>query len=129
MPPSSNTFFFHYTIPGIKLGQSMVGRAGRSWSLATTACQDLSWTLDTSVQLASKIGWGIVENTKVSFDLTITFGVPPFSHNVATKNNYWLNTWNGQCFNKKQWCLTHYFAYPHQIYRFFGPRNRTKHLP
>jgi len=37
--------------------------------------------------LASKIKCGIVGGTKVSFDLTITFDVPPFSHNVATKWN------------------------------------------
>jgi hypothetical protein len=39
------------------------------------------------MQLALKTRWGIVEGTKVSFDLTITFGVPPFSHNVAAKQN------------------------------------------
>jgi hypothetical protein len=37
--------------------------------------------------LASKIGWGIARDTKVSSNLTITYGVPPFSHNVVTKQN------------------------------------------
>jgi hypothetical protein len=37
------------------------------------------------MQLASEFGWGIIVGTKVSFDLTITYGVPPFSHNVAAK--------------------------------------------
>jgi hypothetical protein len=65
----------------------MVGYARRSWNLATITCQDLGWTLDTSMQLALEIGWGITRSIKVSFDLTITFYVPPFSHNVATKWN------------------------------------------
>jgi hypothetical protein len=39
------------------------------------------------MQLTSKIGWGTIVGAKMSFDLTITFDVPPFSHNVATKRN------------------------------------------
>jgi hypothetical protein len=39
------------------------------------------------VQLTSKIKWGTIGGTKVSFDLTITSGVPPLLHNVATKQN------------------------------------------
>jgi len=37
--------------------------------------------------LTSKIGWGIARDTKVSSNLTITYGVPPFSHNVVAKQN------------------------------------------
>jgi hypothetical protein len=39
------------------------------------------------MQLAIEIEWGIARGTKVSFDLTITSNVPPFSHNVAIKRN------------------------------------------
>jgi hypothetical protein len=37
--------------------------------------------------LVSKGGWGIARGTKVSFDLTITSGIQPFSHNVTAKQN------------------------------------------
>jgi hypothetical protein len=30
---------------------------------------------------------GELQEAQKSFDLTITFGVPPFSHNVAAKQN------------------------------------------
>jgi hypothetical protein len=43
------------------------------------------------MQLALEIGWGIARSTKMSFDLTITFDVPLFSHNVATKQNMAIN--------------------------------------
>jgi hypothetical protein len=39
------------------------------------------------VQLASKTEWGTVGGTKMSSNLTITFDVPPFSHNVVAKQN------------------------------------------
>jgi hypothetical protein len=39
------------------------------------------------MQLALKTGWGTTRGTKVSSNLTITFGIPPFSHNVTAKQN------------------------------------------
>ncbi len=39
------------------------------------------------VQLASKIGWGIIGSMKASSNLTTTSSVPPFSHNVFIKQN------------------------------------------
>jgi hypothetical protein len=75
------------TTPGMTLVWSLVNYARRSWSLAIAACQYLGWTSDTSMQLTSKNEWRSVGGTKMSFDLTITSNVPPFSHNVATKQN------------------------------------------
>jgi len=65
----------------------MVGHVGKSWSLAIATCQDWGWTLDTFMQLALETRWGIIGGTKMSFDLTITSKVQPFSHNVTTKQN------------------------------------------
>ncbi len=91
MPPSTEKNPFSLCTNktlGITLDWSMVGHVGRSWSLATTTCQDSSWTLNTSmVQLALKIGWGIIGGTKIFFNLTTTFGVAPLSHNVFAKQN------------------------------------------
>jgi hypothetical protein len=65
----------------------MAIHVGRLWSLAIATCQDPGWTLDAFVWLASEIKWGTAWGTKFSSNLTITFGVPPFSHNVTTKQN------------------------------------------
>jgi hypothetical protein len=39
------------------------------------------------MRLALEVRWEIVRGTKVSSDLTITYDVPPFSHNVVAKWN------------------------------------------
>jgi hypothetical protein len=70
----------------------MAGYVGGSWSLTTTTCQDSGWTLDIFGKLVLKTGWGIVGGTKVSFDLTITFGVLTSPHNVAAKQNK-ISSW------------------------------------
>jgi len=37
--------------------------------------------------MASEFGWETIGGTKMSFDLTTTFGVPPFSHHAAAQRN------------------------------------------
>jgi hypothetical protein len=39
------------------------------------------------MRLALETKWGNAKNTKMSSNLTIMFGVAPFSHNVTAKQN------------------------------------------
>ncbi len=79
------------TTQRITLARSMASCIGRLWSLAIVACQNLGWTLVTSMGLVLKAYWGNVKGTKMSSDLTTTFDVPSFSHNVVTKWNTIVN--------------------------------------
>ncbi len=56
--------------------------------MVAATCQDLIWTLDNFMMwLVLKTRWKIIGGTKLSSNLTTTYGVPPLSHNVATKWN------------------------------------------
>jgi hypothetical protein len=145
MPPLIKTLFPHCatTTLGITLARSMANHVKRSWNLTIDAWQYSGWTLDTSVQLALKTRWRIVtlvekphfstsvRGTKMSFNLTTTFGVPPFSHNVVAKWNTTIG-WIPKMANvstKNNGVQHIVLATPNQTFRCFGPKNRTKRLP